>query len=164
MRLYVMRHGPAEDRAPTGRDFDRVLTQAGREIVERAAQALHQARGATPLRILASPFRRARETAAVVAAHLSAGEPELRADLGADAGALFFPLVRELHAAGADALVVGHQPIVEELVRALVQPAHPTRVSLPNGFRTATIAVLERVAAQGPWDLIAVLDPYAADR
>ena len=26
MRLYVMRHGPAEDRAPTGRDFDRVLT------------------------------------------------------------------------------------------------------------------------------------------
>src|SRR5690242_11913115 len=141
MRLYVMRHGPAEDRAPSGRDFDRKLTQAGREVVERAARALDQARGATPLRVLASPFRRARETADVVAGHLAAGEPELHEALGADAD-VPHALVGELHGAGADALVIGHQPIVEELVRALIRAGHPARSPFPAGFRTATIAVL----------------------
>ena len=163
MRLYVMRHGPAEDRAPSGRDFDRMLTRAGREVVERAAQALEQARSGAPLRILASPFRRARETAEVVAARLASGAPELRDEIGADAEGIFFPLVDELHAAGADALVVGHQPVVEELVRALVRSSDRSRPSIPNGFRTATIAVLER-AAQDPWSLIAVIDPHAVDR
>jgi phosphohistidine phosphatase SixA len=30
MKLYVMRHGPAEDFSASGRDFDRALTASGR--------------------------------------------------------------------------------------------------------------------------------------
>ena len=40
MKLYVMRHGPAEDHADSGRDADRALTAAGRErVVAVAAEA-----------------------------------------------------------------------------------------------------------------------------
>jgi phosphohistidine phosphatase len=170
MRLYVMRHGPAEDRAPSGRDFDRALTQAGRSVVERAARALHAARGgapiamgggppyppAQPLRVLSSPFRRARETAELLATVIGAGDPELHDDLAADAD-LPLALVRDVHATGGDAILIGHQPIVEELVRVLV---HPARASLGNGFRTATIAALEHAAER--WHLTSVIDPHAS--
>lgn len=156
MRLYVMRHGPAEDRAPSGRDFDRALTHAGRTVVERAARALHLARAGAPLRVLSSPFRRARETAELLSTVIGAGEPELHDDLAADAD-LPLALVRDVHAAGGDAILIGHQPIVEELVRGLVAPA---RAALGNGFRTATIAALER--AEERWRLITVIDPHAA--
>jgi len=155
MRLYVMRHGPAEDRAPTGRDFDRALTVAGRAVVGRAAGALRDARAQAPARVITSPYRRARETADLVAAALGAGEAEVHPDLAAD-GDVPIGLVREVHAAGADAVLVGHQPTVEELVRVLVQPADP---SIPSGFRTATIVALEH-AAEGRWVMHALIDPH----
>src|SRR5262245_22665267 len=156
MRLHVMRHGPAEDRAPSGRDFDRMLTEAGREVVKRAALAFREGAGAGPLRLLASPYRRARETAEIVASSLE-GAPdfELHEDLGCDAG-LPLSLVRALVGEGRDALLVGHQPTVEELVRSLVHPGH---VPLHAGFRTATIVTLEH-EAEGRFRFAALLDPH----
>lgn len=156
MKLYVMRHGPAEDRAPSGRDFDRALTVPGREVVERSARALAAAHGGGELRVIASPFRRARETAEIVASILGAGEPELHDDLGAD-GDVPFTLVREVRSSERDTLLVGHQPIVEELVRALASPA---RVPLPAGFRTAIVVGLEH-AGEDRWHLGALIDPHA---
>jgi phosphohistidine phosphatase len=155
MELYVMRHGPAEDRAPTGRDSDRALTRPGRDVVAAAVRALHEARAAAPLRVLASPYRRARETAELLAAHFGA-EPELHDDLAADAG-LPLALVEQLRAGGADTILIGHQPTVEELVRVLVHPAHPP---FGAGFRTATIAALRRLDDR--WQLRALIDPHAA--
>src|SRR4051812_39406226 len=66
MKLYVMRHGPAEDDAPTGRDAVRVLSAAGRERVRQVAQALTDG-GEFPFSILSSPLARALETAEIVA-------------------------------------------------------------------------------------------------
>jgi phosphohistidine phosphatase len=162
MLLYVMRHGPAEDRAPTGRDQDRALTRTGREVVARAARALHEARrvgsAAPGLRLLASPFRRARETAEVVASASPVPvEVELHDDLGADAG-LPLGLVGALAAEGGDALLVGHQPVVEALVHEL---CHPQRAPLPGGFRTALIVALEGVGSGGGWRPAALFDPHA---
>jgi phosphohistidine phosphatase len=163
MRLYVMRHGPAEDRSPTGRDFDRALTPAGREVVERAARALAEARGAAPLRVLASPFVRAWQTAELVASALGAGEPERDDDLGADAG-VPLGVVRAVRAAGVDAVLVGHQPFVEELVRVLAHPAPVSGgASGVRGFRTATIASLAH-AGDDRWRLEAVIDPHGLER
>ncbi len=143
MRLYVMRHGPADDHSPTGRDFDRALTPPGREIVAKVARALQGALGGGPLRVLSSPLRRARETAEVVASVLASIPAvtgvEIHDDLAADAE-LPLGLVGALREAGSDALLVGHQPVVEELVRVLI---HPSRPSFPGGFRTATIAALD---------------------
>jgi phosphohistidine phosphatase len=167
MLLYVMRHGPAEDRASSGRDFDRVLTPAGRAVVARAARQLGQVRQvggvAGRLRVLASPLRRARETAEIVAGALSRPPDlvhvELHDDLAVDAG-LPLGLVRQLAAAGTDALLVGHQPTVEDLARRILQPG---RTWLPGGFRTATIITAELVAAPDRWQAGAVLDPPPAD-
>ena len=159
MRLYVMRHGPADDQSPTGRDFDRALTPPGREIVARVARALQSARVGGPLRVLSSPFRRARETAEVVASVLTSlpAVPgvEIHDDLAADAE-LPLGLVGALREAGGDALLVGHQPIVEELVRVLI---HPSRPSFPGGFRTATIVALD-AAPDDRFQLATTLDPY----
>jgi phosphohistidine phosphatase len=168
MLLYVMRHGPAEDRSATGRDFDRALTADGRVVVEQAAETLLRARGGSIPRVLASPYTRARETAAVVRSILGAAgdaawpEVEVRDELGAEEG-LPLRLVREVVPAGADAILVGHQPTVEELTRSLVHPARP---SLPRGFRTAMIATLELLPAASSsggdrFRLLAVLDPHS---
>ncbi len=94
------------------------------------------------------------ETAEIVAKVFSV-EAELDDDLGADAG-LPLHLVGELADAGTDALLVGHQPIVEALVRQLVHPAVPP---LSGGFRTALIVTLSH-AAPG-FRLAGVVDPYA---
>jgi phosphohistidine phosphatase len=160
MLLHVMRHGPAEDRAASGRDFDRVLTPAGREVVARAAQALHEAR--RPLRrrcrVLTSPFRRALQTAEIVATQASPPlDVEVHDDLAADAH-VPLALVRELVEVGEDALLVGHQPTVEELVRELLHPVRPT---LTSGFRTATVVSLELVPPSG-WQMTALIDPGAS--
>jgi phosphohistidine phosphatase len=159
MFLYIMRHGPAEDRAASGRDFDRALTAAGREVVARAALALHEARRpltGRPWRLLTSPFRRARETAEIVAAAASSPlDVEVHEDLAAGAG-MPLALVRELVAAGEDALLIGHQPTVEELTRELI---HPARMPPGAGFRTASVVILER-ATPGAWRAGNVLDPH----
>lgn len=155
MALYVMRHGPAEDRAPSGRDFDRALTPAGREVVDRAARALQARLGSAPARVIASPYRRARETADRVTLILGIAEAELHDDLAADAG-LPLGLVREVRAAGGEVVLIGHQPTVEELVRALVHPARP---SLGAGFRTATVAALDPDG--DGFRLAGMIDPHA---
>jgi phosphohistidine phosphatase len=192
MRLYVMRHGPAEDRAATGRDFDRALTGPGREVVARAARALADDRpSGGALRVLSSPYRRARETAEIVAAispahdernpqppgstmglhpaepgsapYPGAVEVEIHDDLTADAP-LPLDLVRLLVAEGTDVLLVGHQPTVEELVRELLgTDRSPERSPLPGGFRTGSILVLEQIAPDR-WHPAALLDPHQLDR
>jgi phosphohistidine phosphatase len=158
MLLYVMRHGPAEDRAPTGRDFDRALTKAGRELVLRAARALCEARrphAPRPWRLLTSPFRRALQTAEIVASVAAPLAVEVNDDLAADAE-VPLALVEELRLAGTDVILVGHQPNVEELARALV---HPGRSPLRGSFGTATILTLETTLPSG-WDPVALLDPH----
>lgn len=159
MMLYVMRHGPAEDRAASGRDADRRLTAAGRAVVERAAQRL-RARGAHLPRILTSPLVRARETAAILG--LVAGTarlpPEEHDDLAADQD-LPLRLVGELAGLGHDAVLVGHQPTVEALVRHL----SGRRDVLPTGFRTATVVALELEPAPLAAEVRWVVDPHAPD-
>jgi phosphohistidine phosphatase len=155
MLLYLMRHGPAEDHAPSGRDFDRSLTPAGRAIVRSVAAALRVQRSESSLpRVLSSPRARARETAAIVREVLDPREAavELHPALG---GEVPIPrdLVEAVVAAGADALLVGHQPVVEALVRELIHPA-PLVIS---GFYTGTIVALAPTGAS--FRLASILDP-----
>jgi phosphohistidine phosphatase len=164
--LYVMRHGPAQDRAPSGSDGDRALTPEGRELASRAGRELGRRSGSGIVRVLSSPLQRARETAdlvrSVVCPH---GVVDLRKELlPVDAPPL--TLVREVLELGGDSLLVGHQPSVELLVDALVE--EEGRRALPFGFRTAMIVGLQVAAvspgaalALGRFKLRLVLDPRA---
>jgi phosphohistidine phosphatase len=152
--LYVMRHGPAEDRAASGFDRDRALTPEGRRVVAHSARQLRALRTEPVARILSSPLRRAIETAEIVRGELSPppGPPELRDDLAADEPPAF-DLVRELTAVGADAILVGHQPSAEVLVRHLCRGAAGLRA-----MRTATIAAMRWDGTT--WSLADVIDPH----
>jgi phosphohistidine phosphatase len=156
MRLYVMRHGPAEDQATSGRDADRVLSFEGREVVERAGRKLRDVRGSALPRIITSPLTRARQTGEIV--WRLAGDPSRAIDEHEDLSTEADTPVRlaeELVATGADVLLIGHNPNVEALVRELADPSSPF-----PGFRTATIVALDVSdgARRGHWPLTTLFD------
>jgi phosphohistidine phosphatase len=119
VKLYVMRHGPAEDRADSGVDADRALTAAGRERVRAVAKLLAD-QSEKPLRIVTSHLVRAVQTAEIVAlvTKLGEGTVETRRELAPGGGAL--ELVRHFVAQSAKrVMVVGHEPDLSELVTSL---------------------------------------------
>ena len=154
MKLYIMRHGPAEDTPPSGRDADRVLSAAGRERVRLVAQALDQG-GESPFAILSSPLARALETAEIVATatHLArraredekaqlsgaTGGVEIRRELGMGADKLV--LLAELVRAGTKrVMIVGHEPDLSMLVTAL------TGRALAGGMQKAMVVGVKLTA------------------
>jgi phosphohistidine phosphatase len=121
VRLYIMRHGPAEDRAASGKDFDRALTAPGRERVRDVARALREG-GEEPHAIVSSPLVRALQTAEIVAAAVKladrGGVVETRRELAPEGDAL--GLVKQLVAAGAKrVMLVGHEPDLADLAAHL---------------------------------------------
>lgn len=129
-----MRHGPAEDHSPTGRDADRALTPSGRDRVRSVARALVD-EGEAPFQIFSSPLVRALQTAEIVAAVTkldervraepkarasgATGAVEIRRELapGGDAHELVLQLARE---GRKRVMVVGHEPDLSMLVSRLV--------------------------------------------
>lgn len=120
MKLYVMRHGPAEDQAATGRDFDRVLSPSGRERVRLVARELYH-HGEVPKRVIASPLVRAVETAEIVTATLGiTGAIEEHEELVP--GGEGERVVRELLAEDTEGgvLLVSHEPTTSYLAARLL--------------------------------------------
>jgi phosphohistidine phosphatase len=114
VKLYIMRHGPAEDVSPTGRDADRALTPLGRDRVRDTARALLEADEA-PHAILSSPLVRALQTAEIVAAVAKCGDVEIARAIapGGDGAGLVKELVDQKR---KRAMLVGHEPDLSELV------------------------------------------------
>lgn len=159
-----MRHGPAEDRAASGRDADRVLSEEGRARVRRVAEELRRERGgAPPPRVLASPLVRARATAEILAEVLGAGgaalEVEIRDELALDAD-LPLGLAAQLGTTGADTVLVGHAPNVDHLVRSLLAPTgQRPPPAVASGFCTAMIVALEPLGGAAGWQVRGLIDP-----
>ena len=132
MRLYLMRHGRAASRADwTAADAERPLTDEGRARTASAAHGL-AALEVAPAAAIASPYVRARETAAIVAAEL--GMPlELEAGLepGADLAALASVLTA--HADAAELLMVGHEPDLSTLVGELIAGRRGAQIEMKKG-------------------------------
>jgi phosphohistidine phosphatase len=123
LKLYLMRHGPAEDHADSGMDSDRSLTAPGRERVRGVAKRLAEL-DEQPLQVITSPLVRAVQTAEIVALVTKLGEREglveVRRELspGGGGGA---GLIASLAAAGRKrVMLVGHEPDMSELVDALL--------------------------------------------
>lgn len=151
LKLYVMRHGPAEDTAESGQDFDRALTMMGRERVRKVTEELAR-REELPRLILASPLVRTLQTAEIVAQLGKVEQPvTVRREIapGGDLRAL----VRELFEASAKrVMLVGHEPDVTEIVHALA----------PDGFGGVfDKAMIVGLKVKGPAeaDLRFVLEP-----
>jgi len=114
VRVYLVRHAKAEQDPPEGQagDAARRLTSDGRARFSALARTLSGKLEAT--RILTSPFRRARETAEILAGLTRAplAEEPLLAS-GRSSGAEVLALARR---SGAGAVLVGHNPELAEAV------------------------------------------------
>ena len=143
MKLWVLRHGEAEQRANT--DAERRLTAHGREqVLHSAARLLDQ-----PLQaIVASPYVRAQQTAALVHGALGFAEP-VRTVPWLTPDSDVRQAIAELERLGLEhVLLVSHQPLVGALVSVL-EHGH---VQQPAPMSTASLAELE-----GEWPLAGLM-------
>ena len=146
IKLWVLRHGDAEDPGPGTDDFDRNLTSTGREEATAAGRAL-VATGVKPDLVLSSPRVRARQTAELATAELGIGfeihEP-LSGGFRAE-DALSVLAERD----GETVLLVGHMPDLAIVVRDLT--------FCPSPMRTGGLAHVRGSGAD--WELAALLRP-----
>ncbi|MGM3425084.1 phosphohistidine phosphatase SixA [Pseudomonas benzopyrenica] len=146
MKLWLLRHGEAEARASS--DELRELTMAGRAEVLRSALQLQ---GAQLRLILASPYVRAQQTAALVQQQL--GWPgEVRSASWATPDGEPERALSELERLGAEELLlVTHNPFVAELAGWLL---HGHRQA-PVAMGTASLLCLEApLSLAGGFELV----------
>jgi phosphohistidine phosphatase len=122
VKLYLMRHGPAEAQAASGLDGDRGLTASGRDRVCAVAKALVES-GEAPAHIVTSPLVRAVQTAEIVALTTREGGEiravEVRRELSPEGHALAW--IPTLAAQGRKrVMLVGHEPDMSSLASALL--------------------------------------------
>ncbi|HEV3112224.1 MAG TPA: phosphohistidine phosphatase SixA [Candidatus Binataceae bacterium] len=145
MRLYLIRHGMAEDHNPAG-DAERALTPKGRLRMAEEAKSLRDLK-VRPEIILTSPLRRAVETATIVAQELGGLRVEHLRELGsgpygpADILAALQPYKNLKEIA-----LVGHLPGLAELASfMLTGSTSACQIELKKG----AVACLEQAPIQG---------------
>lgn len=152
-RLFLLRHAKSSPAGPGQKDFDRPLNSRGRVAAAAVGRFMADS-GFLPDRILCSPAMRTRET-------LDHVRPFLPDDTHVD-------YVRELyessaegmfrviadHAAGAERLlVVGHNPSMHMLARALSHDGDPDLIDqLRAKYPTAALAAIDLPG--GNWSAI----------
>jgi phosphohistidine phosphatase len=116
MELYLLRHGIAEDRATTGRDADRRLTDDGRKKLRRVLERARKA-SVTPTLILSSPLKRAFETAEIAALELGyASEICITDSLTPDSSPQRVWTEIRAHRDEPALLLAGHEPLFSATV------------------------------------------------
>jgi phosphohistidine phosphatase len=144
MRLYVVRHGIAEDEARGG-DAARRLTPGGRAKMRLIARGLRRMRVSVHT-LFTSPFARAAETAAIlVAEHGELPQPKELDALAQGKAPLESIRALARQAKRGDLMIVGHEPGLSGIAAALLTGAPDgMKIELKKG---GVIALeLDRVA------------------
>lgn len=138
MRIVLVRHGKAEPHAAS--DAGRALTPRGHEQAQAAAEWLSERLGDTGnVRLLASPYRRAQETAAPIAGALGL-KVQTVAEITPDDDPRRALAAIEVAAQGAGTVVVvSHMPLVAGLAGWLQDGV----LNVGRGFDLAEVRVLE---------------------
>jgi len=157
VKLYLLRHGIAENAKPGGTDRDRHLTTQGQLRMRRAAIGLR--RLVPRLDVLyTSPYPRAAETAAIVAAALPKGlRPQELDALAPDTSAI--DIVRALRTMRRErVMLVGHEPSLSSAAALLLTgSADGLHIELKKGGCIA-------IALRTPAPRAAVLEWVATPR
>jgi phosphohistidine phosphatase len=122
-RLILFRHAKTEADSPSGEDFDRRLTAAGREAASRMGDRIREL-GLAPDHRICSPAQRAVETAGL--AGLDAGLDERI--YNASAGELL-AIIQSAPEPSETLLLIGHNPGLEMLASQL----GGTPIAMPTG-------------------------------
>jgi len=137
MKLYLVRHAAAVDRAAGMSDEERYLTPEGRDFFRKTARTMLE-KGIDPDLIITSPLLRAVQTADILAERLSYRGPlvvrnELQPGFAMPA---LLKLLNEFRTVN-ELVLVGHEPDLGSITAALL--------ALPFGlsFRKGTAAKLK---------------------
>ncbi|TPK72932.1 histidine phosphatase family protein [Mesorhizobium sp. B2-4-15] len=140
-RLYLLRHAKAGWAQPGMRDFDRPLDASGRADADLIGAAM-RSRGYVPDLTLCSNARRARETLEGLAGQTDTGKVLFFDTLYSEDAAGCLSLIRE-HGGPGSLLVIGHNPMTEDLAMAVSGDGDATaRAMLNYGFPTSGLAVV----------------------
>jgi phosphohistidine phosphatase len=120
MQIYLLRHAIAEEAEAGKSDRDRALVPEGRKKLKEVLRLARQADTAISL-ILTSPYRRARETAEIVA-DLLANEAELLETAALEPGGQVEGVWSELraHKPLDSVMLVGHEPLLSSIAAFLL--------------------------------------------
>lgn len=140
-RLYLLRHAKAGWALPGMRDFDRPLDASGHADAEAMGIEMRSL-GYVPDITLCSSAARARETLQGIAGHADTGRVLFCEKLYSEDAAGYLKLIHE-NAASGSILVIGHNPMMEDLAMAISGDGDPdARATLAAGFPTSGLAVI----------------------
>jgi phosphohistidine phosphatase len=167
-RLYLLRHAKSSWKDPGLADRDRPLAGRGRRAA--AALAVHLAeQQILPELVLCSTAVRTRETYERLAAALGTAPVRYERRLYAASADDLLELLRTMPDQFATALVIGHNPGLEDLALLLARPS-PERDNLQAKLPTGALATLELTSASwsrlepGCASLIAYVRPRDLER
>ena len=152
-QLVIIRHAKAVDRMEAEDDFERGLTERGREDAARTADVIHEA-GLTADRALISPARRTRETWAAISPVM--GDPPVDDPMALyhASDTMLERLTLEAFDTGAERIViVGHNPGVGTFAHTLAGLAGDAG-ALPQGWPTSAAAGFTLQPRSGGFDAV----------
>jgi phosphohistidine phosphatase len=139
--LYLLRHAKAQKAVPGEDDLARPLIKRGREAAAHV-QAWFKEHKAQPDMVLCSPSARTRETLEIVQPALGEAKIVFDAALYGASPQVLRTIIGRLHRPVEAALIVGHNPGIEELAIGLAgHGAHRMATRLREKFPTCALAV-----------------------
>lgn len=140
-RLYLLRHAKAKWAEPGSRDYDRALELSGKADADNIAASMLLA-GYMPDRVLCSGAKRARETWEAAARHLPVADVRYMDELYSSDATGYVDIIRSAGGEGS-VLVVGHNPMMEDLAMALSCGGEKDALAtVAGGFPTCGLAVI----------------------
>ncbi len=142
----MLRHAKSDWDSGAGGDFDRPLSQRGREDAPRMGKWMAGA-GVIPELVLCSPALRTRQTLAAVNNELAVGHIVYEHDIYGASTGMLLGLVERYSPRCGNLMITGHNPGLSDLLRFLCA-APPPLTAKGQLMTTATVAVLEFAAAE----------------
>lgn len=141
--LTLLRHAKSTWDDPVERDFDRPLNGRGRRAAARIGQWLADD-GADFDHVRASPAVRVRQTIEGIEDGIRRPlHPMFDARIYLASAMTLLDIVQGFEATAATALLIGHNPGLEDLLLLLTPDADPLRGEAAIKYPTATLAVLD---------------------
>lgn len=156
MKVVLFRHGIAHDRADPDcpPDPERALTDEGKKKTRKSAKGL-KAMGIAPTRILTSPYKRAKETAAICAEVLGIDNSKVTmtdALLPEAAPYAIYHALYAFHATDEEVICVGHAPNIDRVIAvALTGERAPVTELKKSGACLLAVDDLPRTKAALVW-------------
>ena len=145
-RLYILRHGKSSWEDPALADHERPLAKRGQRASEAIAKHLRR-EGAIPELVLCSSAIRTLETLERIEPELEGAKVRIETRVYEASAGELLALLRELPDDVGSAMLIGHNPGLEDLIAGLASPG-PELDRVREKFPTAALATLE---FEGRW-------------